>query len=153
VTDIPNCLKKLTCTICATIYKLRVHTHIYMCVMCPAQQILDEEKAKHAGLAQQNGFGPAFFHRMLRWSVVSLDAPGQIHEKGWVQCISDLQTSYWCSVQFLMLRNMAEWFGLKQMTSLSTCVFSLLLHTYIHTFTYTQIHLNLQNQTNPELLP
>jgi hypothetical protein len=22
---------------------------------------LDEEKAKHAGLAQQNGYGPAFF--------------------------------------------------------------------------------------------
>jgi hypothetical protein len=27
---------------------------------------LDEEKTKHAGLAQQNGFGPAFLHRMLR---------------------------------------------------------------------------------------
>jgi hypothetical protein len=33
--------------------------------MCSAQQILDEEKAKHAGLAQQNGLGSAFFHRML----------------------------------------------------------------------------------------
>jgi hypothetical protein len=129
---------------------------------------LDEEKAKHAGLAQQNGYGPTFFHRMwerlsqitywawverLLHEMICGDAPGQIHEKGWVQCISDLQTSYQCSVQFLMLWNMAEWFGLKQMTSLSTCVFSLLLHTYIHTFTYTQIHLNLQNQTNPELLP
>jgi hypothetical protein len=27
---------------------------------------LDEEKPKHAGLAQQNGFIPAFLHRMLR---------------------------------------------------------------------------------------
>jgi hypothetical protein len=34
--------------------------------MCPAKQILDQEKAKYAGLAQQNGYGPAFFHRMLR---------------------------------------------------------------------------------------
>ncbi len=34
--------------------------------MCPSERKLDEEKSKHAGLAQQNGFGPAFFHRMLR---------------------------------------------------------------------------------------
>jgi hypothetical protein len=27
---------------------------------------LDEEKSKHAGLAQQNGFGPAFLHMMSR---------------------------------------------------------------------------------------
>jgi hypothetical protein len=27
---------------------------------------LDEEKSKHAGLAQQNGFGTAFFHSLLR---------------------------------------------------------------------------------------
>jgi hypothetical protein len=33
---------------------------------CNVQQILDEEKSKHASLAQQNGFGPAFLHRMLR---------------------------------------------------------------------------------------
>jgi hypothetical protein len=26
---------------------------------------LDEEKLKHAGLAQQNGFGPAFKHTLL----------------------------------------------------------------------------------------
>jgi hypothetical protein len=26
---------------------------------------LDEEKSKHAGLAQQNGFGPAFLHSLL----------------------------------------------------------------------------------------
>jgi hypothetical protein len=26
---------------------------------------LDEEKSKHAGLAQQNGFGPAFVHSLL----------------------------------------------------------------------------------------
>jgi len=25
-----------------------------------------EDKSKHASLAQQNGFGPAFSHRMLR---------------------------------------------------------------------------------------
>jgi hypothetical protein len=30
------------------------------------QQILDEEKSKRVGLAQQNGFGPALLHRMLR---------------------------------------------------------------------------------------
>jgi hypothetical protein len=29
------------------------------------QQNLYEEKSKHASLAQQNGFGPAFLHRML----------------------------------------------------------------------------------------
>jgi hypothetical protein len=34
--------------------------------MWPCKIKLDEEKAKHAGLAQQNGFGPAFLHRMLR---------------------------------------------------------------------------------------
>jgi hypothetical protein len=34
---------------------------------CNVQQILDEEKSKHASLAQQNGFGPAFLHRMLSW--------------------------------------------------------------------------------------
>jgi hypothetical protein len=27
---------------------------------------LDEEKSKYAGLAQQNGFGPAFLHGLLR---------------------------------------------------------------------------------------
>jgi hypothetical protein len=27
---------------------------------------LDEEKSKHAGLAEQNGFGQAFFHSLLR---------------------------------------------------------------------------------------
>jgi hypothetical protein len=27
---------------------------------------LDEEKSKHAYLAQQNGFGPAFQHNLLR---------------------------------------------------------------------------------------
>jgi hypothetical protein len=29
-------------------------------------KLLDEEKSKHAGLAQQNGFELAFLHRMLR---------------------------------------------------------------------------------------
>jgi hypothetical protein len=28
--------------------------------------ILDEGKSKHDDLAQQNGFGPTFFHMMLR---------------------------------------------------------------------------------------
>jgi hypothetical protein len=27
---------------------------------------LDEEKSKHAGLAQKNDFGPTFFHSLLR---------------------------------------------------------------------------------------
>jgi hypothetical protein len=27
---------------------------------------LDEEKSKHAGLAQQNGFGSAFLHSLLK---------------------------------------------------------------------------------------
>jgi hypothetical protein len=27
----------------------------------PNKRKLDEEKSKHAGLVQQNGFGPAFF--------------------------------------------------------------------------------------------
>jgi hypothetical protein len=30
----------------------------------PCKRILEEEKSKHVGLAQQNGFGPAFFHRL-----------------------------------------------------------------------------------------
>jgi len=34
--------------------------------MWPCKRKLDEEKSKHAGLVQQNGFGPAFLHRMLR---------------------------------------------------------------------------------------
>ncbi len=33
--------------------------------MVPNKRKLDEEKSKHAGLVQQNGFGPAFFHRMV----------------------------------------------------------------------------------------
>jgi hypothetical protein len=34
--------------------------------MWPCKRKLNEEKSKHAGLAQHNGFGPAFLHRMLR---------------------------------------------------------------------------------------
>jgi hypothetical protein len=34
--------------------------------MWPSKRKLEEEKLKHAALAQQNGFGPAFFHGMLR---------------------------------------------------------------------------------------
>jgi hypothetical protein len=33
---------------------------------CTVKQLLEEEKSKHASLAQQNGFDPAFLHRMLR---------------------------------------------------------------------------------------
>jgi hypothetical protein len=33
--------------------------------MWPGKRKLNEEKSKHAGLAQQIGFSPAFFHRML----------------------------------------------------------------------------------------
>ncbi len=32
---------------------------------CTVQQVLDEEKSKHASLAQQNGFGPTFWQRKL----------------------------------------------------------------------------------------
>jgi hypothetical protein len=32
----------------------------------PCKLKLDEEKSKHAGLAQQNGLGPAFWHSLLR---------------------------------------------------------------------------------------
>jgi hypothetical protein len=34
--------------------------------MWPSKRKLDEVKSKHAGWVQQNGFSPAFFHRMLR---------------------------------------------------------------------------------------
>jgi hypothetical protein len=34
--------------------------------MQPSKIKLHEEKSKHVSLAQQNGFGPAFSHRMLR---------------------------------------------------------------------------------------
>jgi hypothetical protein len=34
--------------------------------MWPSKRRLGEEKSKHAGLALQNGFGPASSHRMLR---------------------------------------------------------------------------------------
>jgi hypothetical protein len=30
--------------------------------MWPSKRKSDEEKSKHTGLAQQNGFGPAFFN-------------------------------------------------------------------------------------------
>ncbi len=36
------------------------------CSVCNCKLTLDEEKSNHAGLAQQNGFGPAFFHILLR---------------------------------------------------------------------------------------
>jgi hypothetical protein len=34
--------------------------------MWPCKRKLDQEKSKHATLAQQSGFGRAFLHRMLR---------------------------------------------------------------------------------------
>jgi hypothetical protein len=34
--------------------------------MQPNKSKLDEEKSQHASLAEQNGFGPTFSHRMLR---------------------------------------------------------------------------------------
>jgi hypothetical protein len=34
--------------------------------MWPCELKLDEEKSKHAGLALQNGFDPAFFHCFVR---------------------------------------------------------------------------------------
>ncbi len=36
-----------------------------MLSMWPYKLKLDDEKSKHAGLAQQNGFGPAFLHSLL----------------------------------------------------------------------------------------
>jgi hypothetical protein len=35
--------------------------------MCPCKFKLHEEKSKHAGLAQQNGFGLAFFTTVCCW--------------------------------------------------------------------------------------
>ncbi len=34
--------------------------------MWPWKSKFDEEKSKHAGLGQQDGFGPAFLHSLLR---------------------------------------------------------------------------------------
>jgi hypothetical protein len=34
--------------------------------MWPCKLEMDEKKSKHAGLAQQNGFDPAFLHSLLR---------------------------------------------------------------------------------------
>jgi hypothetical protein len=34
--------------------------------MWPCKLKLNEEKSKHASLAQQNGFGPAFLHTLLK---------------------------------------------------------------------------------------
>jgi hypothetical protein len=47
--------------------------------MWPSKRKLDEEKPKHADLAQQNRFGPAFFHRMLRMLVKALQSPNTGH--------------------------------------------------------------------------
>jgi hypothetical protein len=52
--------------------------------MCPAQEILDEEKAKHADLAQQNGYGPTFFHRMLRLAKRTANPTPAVH---WLDCL------------------------------------------------------------------
>jgi hypothetical protein len=43
--------------------------------MWPSKRKLDEEKPKHAHLAQQNSFGAAFFHRMLRLLVKGAAKP------------------------------------------------------------------------------
>jgi hypothetical protein len=32
--------------------------------VAPSKEKLNEEKSKHASLALQNGFGPAFLHKM-----------------------------------------------------------------------------------------
>jgi hypothetical protein len=47
--------------------------------MWPSKRKLDEEKPKHADLAQQNSFGPAFFHRMLRMLVKAWQSPNTGH--------------------------------------------------------------------------
>jgi hypothetical protein len=43
--------------------------------MWPSKRKLDEEKPKHADFAQQNSFGPACFHRMLRLLVKGTAKP------------------------------------------------------------------------------
>ncbi len=41
--------------------------HLHHCSnMWPRKRKLNEEKSKHAGLAQEIGFSPAFLQRMLR---------------------------------------------------------------------------------------
>jgi hypothetical protein len=66
---------------------------------CTVQQILHEEKSKHAGLAEQNGFGPAFLHRMLRVAKGTVKAPvvdwldGLIGPGGLLLVVSDLLQS------------------------------------------------------------
>jgi len=49
-----------------TVRRLSSHRLRATPTQCTVQQILDEEKSKRVGLAQQNGFGPALLHRMLR---------------------------------------------------------------------------------------
>ncbi len=48
--------------------------------MWPSKRKLGEEKSKHAGLALQNGFGPASFHRMLRL-VKGTAEPNNIYDR------------------------------------------------------------------------
>jgi len=43
--------------------------------MWPSKRKLDEEKRKHADLAEQNSFAPAFFHRMPRLLVKGTAKP------------------------------------------------------------------------------
>jgi hypothetical protein len=45
---------------------LSLSTTLLVLSMWPCKLKLDEEKLKHARLAQQNGFGPAFLHSFLR---------------------------------------------------------------------------------------
>jgi hypothetical protein len=49
-----------------------IHIYIYKSNYTIAESVtlqtkLDAEKSKHASLAQQNGFGPAFLHSLLRF--------------------------------------------------------------------------------------
>jgi hypothetical protein len=47
---------------------------------------LDEEESKYAGLAQQNGFGPAFLNGLLRL-VKGIAKPNTLPEKSVVNMI------------------------------------------------------------------
>ncbi len=66
---------------------------------CTVQQILHEEKSKHAGLAERNGFGPAFLHGILRVANGTVKAPvvdwldGLIGPGGLLLEVSDLLQS------------------------------------------------------------
>jgi hypothetical protein len=67
------------------------------------QQVLDEEKSKHASLAQQNGFGPTFWQRKLmpkqgtlKPNTCAVDCLGCLTGPGWLLLV----VSYLLQSQF-----------------------------------------------------